>query len=86
MAKLAIVYWSGSGNTEKMAEAIAAGSKAKGAEVDCKKVSNASASDLANYDVIAFGSPAMGSEVIEEGEMEPFFTSAQAESRGVWLV
>ena len=82
MAKIAIVYWTGSGNTEKMAEAIAKGAKDKGAEVECKNISSALASDLANFDVIAFGSPAMGSEVIEEGEMEPFFTSAQAFVKG----
>ena len=76
MAKVMLVYWSGSGNTEKMAEAIAKGAKDKGAEVTCKNVSSASVEELANYDVVAFGSPAMGAEVIEEGEMEPFFSSA----------
>ena len=76
MAKIMIVYWSGSGNTEKMAGAIAQGARDRGAEVECRNVSSASADELAGYDVVAFGSPAMGAEVIEEGEMEPFFTSA----------
>lgn len=76
MSKVMIVYWSGTGNTEKMAEAIARGAEEKGATVVCKSVSDASLDELAGHDVVAFGSPAMGAEVIEEGEMEPFFTSA----------
>ena len=76
MAKVMVVFWSGSGNTEKMAEAVAKGAKEKGAEVTCKNVSSTSVDELANYNAVAFGSPAMGAEVIEEGEMEPFFSSA----------
>lgn len=76
MSKVMVVYWSGSGNTERMAEAVAKGAKDKGAEVECKAVSNASVNKLTNYDAVAFGSPAMGAEVIEEGEMEPFFSAA----------
>ncbi len=76
MAKVIIVYWTGGGNTEKMAEAIAEGAKGAGADVTCKNVSDASVAELAGYDVVAFGSPAMGSEVIEESEMEPFFSEA----------
>lgn len=82
MSKIAIVYWSGSGNTEKMAEAIAKGAKNKSAEVECKSVDKASAAELANFDLIALGSPAMGSEVIEESEMEPFFVSVQKYLKG----
>lgn len=76
MSKIIIIYWTGSGNTEKMANAISDGAKNAGAEVTCKNVADSSVDELANYDVVAFGSPAMGSEVIEEAEMEPFFTSA----------
>ena len=76
MSKIIIVYWTGGGNTEKMAGAIADGAKAKGADVTCKNVSEASVDELAGYDVVVFGSPAMGAEVIEESEMEPFFESA----------
>ncbi|MCR4819054.1 MAG: flavodoxin [Fretibacterium sp.] len=76
MSKVIVIYWSGSGNTAKMAEAVAGGAKEKGAEVICKNVSEASVDELAGYDAVAFGSPAMGAEVIEEGEMEPFFSSA----------
>ena len=52
MAKIIIVYWTGGGNTEKMAGAIADGAKSKGADVTCKNVSEASVDELANYDVI----------------------------------
>ena len=82
MAKVLIVYVSTTGNTEKMAAAIADGAKSAGADVTCKTVSDASVSELANYDVIAFGSPAMGAEVIEEAEMEPFFTEAASAING----
>ena len=76
MAKLLIVYVTTTGNTEKMANAIAEGAKNAGADVTLKTVSDVSVNELADYDVIALGSPAMGAEVIEEAEMEPFFSEA----------
>lgn len=76
MSKVLIVYWSGTGNTEKMATLIAQGAEAQGANVVCKSVANASVEELNDYDVVAFGSPSMGVEVIEEAEMEPFFNEA----------
>ncbi|MDR2523802.1 MAG: flavodoxin [Synergistaceae bacterium] len=74
MSKVGIVYWSGTGNTEKMSELIEKGAAGKGASVTRKKVGEVKAAELAAYDVIVLGSPSMGSEVIEEAEMEPFFT------------
>jgi flavodoxin short chain len=76
MSKVIVVYWSGTGNTEKMAELIAKGAENGGASVVRKSVASASVAELADYDVIAFGSPSMGVETIEETEMEPFFTEA----------
>ncbi|MBQ6972967.1 MAG: flavodoxin [Synergistaceae bacterium] len=76
MAKVLIVYVTTTGNTEKMAGIISESAKAAGADVTCKTVGEASVSELAGYDVVAFGSPAMGAEVIEEAEMEPFFSEA----------
>ncbi|MDR2528547.1 MAG: flavodoxin [Synergistaceae bacterium] len=73
MSKVGIVYWSGTGNTEKMAELIEKGAVGKGASVERKRVGDVKATELAAYDVVALGSPSMGSEVIEETEMEPFF-------------
>jgi len=82
MAKVLVVYVTTTGNTEKMANAIADGAKGAGADVTLKTVGDASVSELAGYDVIAFGSPAMGAEVIEEAEMEPFFTDAASAIKG----
>lgn len=73
MAKVAIVYWSGSGNTEAMAQAVEEGAKAAGAETALSFVSDTTAADIAAYDHIILGCPAMGNEQLEEYEFEPFF-------------
>lgn len=78
MSRTAIVYWSGTGNTQTMAEAVAEGARSAGAEVHVFSVGEADASAVTAFDAIAFGCPAMGAEVLEEGEFEPFF--AQTES------
>ncbi len=74
--KISIVYWSGTGNTEAMANAIADGAKNAGAEVELLPVAAAGEEILAS-DVILFGCPAMGSEELEESEFEPFFSSVE---------
>ena len=73
MNKLAIVYWSGTGNTETMANCIAEGAKAAGAEVELMGPSEFSAARFSEFGVVAFGCPAMGSEVLEEMEFQPMF-------------
>ena len=75
MSKILVTYWSGTGNTEKMAELITQGAKAKGAEVDCKNISEVGVDDALAYDVLVIGSPSMGAEVVEESEIEPFVES-----------
>lgn len=75
MKKVAVIYWSGSGNTEEMANLIAKGATEEGTEVKVLLVSDATLEDVKDADVVALGSPAMGDEVIEEGEMEPFVES-----------
>ena len=82
MAKVLVVYVSTTGNTEKMANIIADAAKSAGADVTLKTVSEASVNELAGYDVVAFGSPAMGAEVLEEAEMEPFFSEAEGKLSG----
>lgn len=82
MAKILIVFWSGTGNTEKMAELIAQGAKNSGATVDIRNVALASPELIDNYDAVALGSPAMGVEVIEEDEMEPFVESIKDKVSG----
>lgn len=79
MSKVAVVFWSGTGNTEAMANAVVDGAKEKGAEVSLFNVSEFQASMVKDYDAIAFGCPAMGSEVLEEDEFEPLFTSCESE-------
>ncbi len=74
MAKVAIVYWSGSGNTEAMAQAVEEGAKSVGAETTLSFVSDTTAADVAEFDHIVLGCPAMGNEELEEYEFEPFFT------------
>lgn len=76
-----IVYWSGTGNTEAMANAVAEGARDAGAEVRVVPVSEADASVLES-DVILFGCPAMGSEELEESEFEPFFAAVEGELKG----
>ena len=70
--KTAVVYWSGTGHTEAMAQAIAG---AAGADVFT--ASEFSADQVAEYDAIAFGCPSMGSEQLEEDEFEPMFESVK---------
>lgn len=73
MSKVAVVYWSGSGNTEMMAGAVADGAKKKGADADLIYCTDFSADKVSAYDAIAFGCPAMGVEVLEESEFQPMF-------------
>ena len=82
MSKIAVVYWSGTGNTQAMAEAVAEGAKAAGAEVSLLGPSDFSAADVASYDAIGFGCPSMGSEVLEESEFEPMFADVEGSLSG----
>ena len=78
MSKTAVIYWTGTGNTEAMANAIASGI----GDTDVMPVSEADASAVAQYDKIAFGCPAMGDEVLEESEFEPFFADVEGSLSG----
>ena len=79
MDKVAVVYWSGTGNTEAMAKAMAVGMTDAGAEVDILEAGEANASALAPYVKLAFGCPSMGDEVLEESVFEPLFTAIEGE-------
>lgn len=72
MSKIALIYWSGTGNTEAMADAINEAASAAGAEIEMFQVSDFDGS-LDDYDGVLFGCPAMGDEELEESEFEPFF-------------
>ena len=82
MSKVAVVYWSGTGNTEAMAAFVAEGAKGKGADVALLTSSEFDVSMMDNYDAVAFGCPSMGSEQLEESEFEPMFTSCEAKLGG----
>ncbi len=73
MKKTAVVFWSGTGNTEAMANAVLAGAQETGAQADLFQVSDFSADKLAEYQAVAFGCPAMGDEELETDEFEPVF-------------
>lgn len=77
MSKVAVIYWSGTGNTEKMANAIFSRLKEKEVEADLIEAGAFSASDIENYNGFAFGCPAMGNEELEESEFEPMFESVE---------
>lgn len=74
--KTAVIFWSGTGNTEQMASAVA-----EGAGAELFNVSDFTG-DIADYDRVAFGCPAMGAEVLEEDEFEPFFTGIEDKLSG----
>lgn len=70
MSKIAVIYWSGTGNTQQMAEAIA-----NQAHADLFTASEFTADKAANYDAFAFGCSAMGAEQLEEDEFEPMWNA-----------
>lgn len=80
--KTAVIYWSGTGNTEAMANEVVNGARNKGAEVSLIEATDFDASQLKNFDTLAFGCPAMGSEVLEESEFEPMFESCESKLNG----
>ncbi|MBQ8913607.1 MAG: flavodoxin [Lachnospiraceae bacterium] len=82
MDKIQVVYWSQGGNTQAMAEAIGRGIEEGGKEAEVVFVSDASIDALKDADVFALGCPAMGAEVLEENEMEPFVCDVEAFASG----
>ncbi len=82
MKKIAVVYWSGTGNTEAMASAVAEGAQAAGAQAVLLTPSQFDASMVESYDAIAFGCPSMGVEVLEESEFEPMFSACAPKLSG----
>ena len=82
MSKVAVVFWSGTGNTQAMADAVSAGAKDAGAEVSVFGPSEFGTDKVAEFDAIAFGCPAMGAEVLEESEFDPMFTDIEGSLSG----
>ena len=77
MSQIIVAYWSQTGNTEAMANAVAEGIKEAGKDAAVLPISAVSMDDLKAADSFALGCPAMGAEVLEEGEMEPFVTEVE---------
>lgn len=80
--KIAVVYWSGTGHTEAMAQAVAQGAQQAGGEVSLLTCGEFTADMAADFDALAFGCPAMGAEVLEESEFEPMFTAVEGSLTG----
>ena len=82
MKKTAVIYWSGTGNTESMANAVLEGMKQAGADAALLSVDDVKADEVASFDAVAMGCPAMGAEVLEETEFEPMYQSIKGSLSG----
>ena len=82
MKKTLVIYWSGTGNTEAMANAVVDGMKEAGADVTCWTVDDVKTDAVAEFDAVAMGCPAMGAEVLEETEFDPMYQSIKASLSG----
>ena len=82
MKKIAVVFWSGSGNTEAMANAVKEGVQKAGAVCDLIFVSDFDVASVSDYDGIMLGCPAMGAEVLEESEFQPVYDEMESSLRG----
>ena len=77
MRKIAVVYWSSTGNTEEMAKAVALGARGAGASCDLLTCDRMDAEKVKQYDALLFGCPAMGAEELEQDEFEPMFSAVK---------
>ncbi len=82
MSKVAVVYWSGTGNTQTMAAAVLEGIVESGAQGVMLTAGEFNASMMDEYDAIAFGCPSMGAEQLEESEFEPMFNACEPKLKG----
>ncbi len=82
MSKTAVVYWSGTGNTEAMARLVLKGAQSAGASAELFTAADFDAAKAANFGAIAFGCPAMGSEELEDSEFAPMFDAVKASLGG----
>ena len=86
MSKVAVVYWSQTGNTKLMAEAVLKGATDKGADASIFEANDFSPSKAAEFDAFAFGCPAMGAEELEDTEFEPMFSAVEGTLTGKKIV
>ena len=82
MKKTAVIYWSGTGNTEAMANAVAEGMRQAGAECSVLTSADVTADTVAALEAVALGCPAMGAEELEETEFAPMFDGIKSALAG----
>ena len=82
MSKIAVVYWSGTGNTERMASKIVEGVREAGGDAVLYTAAQFGRSLIKDYDVVVFGCPSMGAEQLEESEFAPMFENCLPELSG----
>ena len=82
MKKTAVIYWSGTGNTEAMANAVAEGMRQAGAECSVLTSDDVTADTVAALEAVALGCPAMGAEELEDGEFAPMFETCESKLSG----
>lgn len=82
MSKVAVVFWSGTGNTEAMAKAVIEGAKGAGADAEIVALSDFTPAKIDEYEAVAFGCPSMGAEQLEDSEFEPMFTAIESKLSG----
>jgi len=82
MSKIAVVYWSGTGNTEMMAASVAEGVKEAGSEAQLFTAAEFDSSMMDSFDAVAFGCPSMGTEQLEDSEFEPMFNDCESKLKG----
>ena len=80
--KVAVVYWSSTGNTEAMAQAVVEGAKRAGAEAELFTAAEFDGGKMDEFDAVAFGCPAMGAEELEDGEFAPMFETCESKLSG----
>ena len=82
MSSVKVVYWTGSGNTQAMADSVANGINGAGGQAEVTTFDAITPDQAAAEAVIAFGCPAMGAEVLEEGTVEPFMAEYETKCSG----
>ncbi len=82
MTRIAVVYWSDTGNTEAMAKVVGDAVAESGSSADIIFADSFGPEQIDSYDAFAFGCPAMGSEVLEEDVFEPMFSSIEGSLSG----
>ena len=80
--KIAVVYWSSTGNTESMAQAVVEGAKKAGAETELFTATEFDGDKMDSFDAVAFGCPAMGAEELEDTEFAPMFEGCESKLSG----